>query len=231
LLLLNPTTQHDRRVRKFVKLIIGLLLLPLCVGTGSAVWRMLRISGGADTIWVPIVAGAVCWAVVYLLLPRPMWIYVAGHELTHAVWTWLFGGRVSKMTVSSKGGHVMVSKTNFVIALAPYFFPFYAVLVVGVFLVARLVVTWNQLEVWFLLLLGASYAFHVTLTGHVLKTHQSDITEHGYVFSAVIIFLGNALILVLAIPLLTSQPSVLTALMWCWEGTVHLVESVYGWIS
>ncbi len=34
------------------------------------------------------------------------------------------GGQVKKMKVTSKGGHVVISKTNFVIALAPYFFRF-----------------------------------------------------------------------------------------------------------
>lgn len=205
---------------------IGVLLLPLCWGSASAVWRMLQMSGSADATWVPLLAGVVCWSVVYLILPRPMWLYVAGHELTHAVWTWLFGGRVSRLKVSSKGGHVVVSKSNFLIALAPYFFPFYAVLVVCLFLLARLVVSWSRLEVWFLLLLGAAYAFHLTLTGHILKTHQSDVSEHGYLFSAVVIFLGNILVLVVAVPVLTSSPTVRTAFAWCWEDTVHLIRSI-----
>lgn len=217
-------------VRKFVKMIIGLLLLPLCLGAASAVWRLLCTVGSADTTWVPLVAGAVCWGMVYLLLPRPMWIYVAGHELTHAVWTWLFGGEVRKVKVSSKGGHVVVSKTNFVIALAPYFFPFYAVIVVLLFLPARVFLPWERLEVWFLLLLGAAYAFHVTLTGHVLKTRQSDITQHGYIFSAAIIFLGNVLVLVVGIPLLATRPGIPTAFYWCWDGTIQLFRSFRPWL-
>jgi len=189
---------------------------------------MLRLSDGADIVWVPLLAGALCWGVIYLLLPRPMWIYVAGHELTHAVWAWLFGARVSRIKVSSTGGSVEVSKTNFVIALAPYFFPFYAAVVVGLFLVLRPLVSGHRLEVWFLLLLGAAYAFHITLTGHILQTHQSDITDQGRIFSAVVIFLGNALILVTAIPLLTSRPPLSTAFGWCWEETLRLVQLVRG---
>ena len=218
-------------MRRFAKLIIGLLLLPLCWGSAVAVWRVLRLSGTADSTWVPLLAGAVCWGVVYLLLPRPMWLYVAGHELTHAVWAWLFGGRVSQLKVSSKGGHVVVSKSNFLIALAPYFFPFYAVGVVCLFLIARLVVSWSHLEVWFLLLLGAAYGFHLTLTGHILKTHQSDLSEHGYLFSSVVIFLGNILVLVVAIPVLTSNPGVATAFLWCWEDTMQLIRSIQDWVD
>ena len=211
-------------VLRFAKFIIGLLLLPVCLGAASAVWRILRASGGADTTWVPLVAGAVCWAVIYLLLPRHMWLYVAGHELTHALWAWIFGGEIRGMKVSSQGGHVIVSKTNFIIALAPYFFPFYAVLVVLAFLGLRLVTSWSRLEVWFLILLGAAYAFHVTLTGHVLRTRQSDITSHGVVFSGSVIFLGNALVLLLGLPLLTGGAEVPEALRWCWEDTTRVLR-------
>jgi hypothetical protein len=47
------------------------------------------------------------------------------------------------------------------IALAPYFFPFYAVLVVGAFVAGRLFWNWQPYTVWFHLLLGAAYAFHL----------------------------------------------------------------------
>src|SRR5215213_4355153 len=107
-------------VPKWVKTIIAMLLLPLCVGAVSTLWMVLRASGHADTIWVAIVAGAACWLVVYCLLPKPMWIYVVGHEFTHALWTWAMGGRVKRFKATSKGGHVIVTKNNFVIALAPY---------------------------------------------------------------------------------------------------------------
>lgn len=215
-------------VLKIVKLLIGILLLPLCVGAAAAVWRVLRASGNADSVWVPLMGGGLCWAVIYLLLPRPMWLYVAGHELTHAVWAWVFGGRVRKIKVTSKGGHVEVSKTNFLIALAPYFFPFYAALVTVVFIPLRFILGWAHLKVWFLLLLGMAYGFHVTLTGHILKMRQSDVVSHGYVFSGVIIFLGNILVLLVAVPLLTGSPALFKALWWWLEETWNLLQWVFG---
>jgi peptidase M50B-like protein len=143
-----------------------------------------------------------------------MWVYVFGHELTHVLWTWLFGGRVKKFRASAKGGHVVVTKNNFIIALAPYFFPVYAFLVVFVFLAGHWIWDLKDYAVWFHLLLGAAYGFHVTLTWHILKNTQSDITEQGYLFSAVVIFLGNASVLLLTIPLLAGQVNPLTALQW-----------------
>src|SRR5438045_4984914 len=118
---------------KWVKTIIAILLLPLCMGVTNALIMVLHASGGANIVWVPLLAGAACWLVVLLLLPKPMLVYVFGHELTHALWTWLFGGRVKKFKASAAGGHVVVSRSNFVITLAPYFFPVYAAMVVLVF--------------------------------------------------------------------------------------------------
>jgi hypothetical protein len=204
-------------VPKWIKFIIAILLLPVCAGAAMALLKVLRASGSADTTWIPLLAGAACWLVIFSLLPKPMWIYVLGHELTHALWTWLFGGKVKKMKVTSSGGHVVISKTNFVIALAPYFFPLYVVLVVGVFALGNLFWNWHGYLVWFQLCVGAAYAFHLTLTFHVLQTRQTDITSQGYLFSAVVIFLGNICVLLFGIPLLTAK--------------VHLLDVLHFWLA
>jgi|SRR5439155_12455252 len=209
---------------KWCKTLVAILLLPACLGAASALWKVVRSSGSADTIWVATASGATCWLAIYLLLPKPMWVYVFGHELTHAVWTWLLGGRVKKFKASSQGGHVVVTKSNFLIALAPYFFPLYAVLVVVVFVAGHWLWNWRNYLVWFHLLLGAAYGFHVTLTWHVLKSEQSDISDQGYLFSAVVIFLGNAAVLLTGIPLLAAKVDVVTALQWWGESTYAAVR-------
>jgi hypothetical protein len=206
-------------VPKWAKFIIAVLLLPVCVAAGQTLWQVGRACGRADLTLVPLLGGGLCWLAIYLMLPRPMWLYVVGHELTHAVWVWLFGGRVKNFRVSSEGGHVIVDKTNFLIALAPYFFPLYAVLVVVVFLAGHLIWGWQDWLVWFHLLVGAAYAFHLTLTGHVLKTRQSDITSQGYLFSAVVIFLGNVLVLLIGLPLLTAKVDLVTMFTWWGQHT------------
>jgi len=201
-------------VPKWLKMIIAVLLLPACAGAAMTFGPVMRACGSADLALVPLLAGAACWVTIYLLLPKPMWLYVVGHELTHALWVWLFGGRVKQFKASAEGGHVIVDKTNFLIALAPYFFPLYAALVVGLFVVGHLIWNWQGYLVWFHLLVGAAYAFHVTLTADVLKTRQSDITSQGYLFSAVVIFLGNTLVLLVGLSLLTARLDLATLFRW-----------------
>jgi hypothetical protein len=210
-------------------MIIALLLLPVCYGAGEALVLVLHASGASDTTWVPLTAGALCWLAIYLLLPKPMWIYVFGHELTHALWAWVFGGSVKGFRASSSGGHVILTRSNFLIALAPYFFPLYASLVIIVYSAGTLFWNWQPYRAWFHLLLGAAYAFHVTLTWHVLKTRQTDITEQGYLFSAVIIFLGNILVLLLGIPLLAGGVTVAQAAVWWMQCSMNVLRLVPDW--
>ena len=216
---------------KWVKFFLGVLLLPVCAGAASALWRVARSSGAADTIWIALAAGGGCWLAIYLLLPKPMWVYVFGHELTHAVWTWLMGGQVKKFKTSASGGHVIVTRNNFLIALAPYYFPIYSVALAMLFIVGNRFWNWQLFLPWFHLLLGASYAFHLTLTWHILKSSQSDITEQGYLFSAVVIFLGNVMVLLLAIPLLASQVSLPNAFRWWYESTAQVVSQISALVS
>lgn len=211
-------------VPKWAKFIIAILLLPVCIGAGRTLWMVMGRCGSADMTLVPIAGGAACWLVIYWLLPKPMWIYVFGHELTHAIWVWLFGGSVKKFKATSDGGHVIVDKTNFLIALSPYFFPLYAVVVVVVFGLGHLIWGWRNFFVWFHLCVGAAYAFHVTLTAHVLKTQQSDITSQGYLFSAVVIFLGNVLVLLIGLPLLTAGVDLSSMVGWWFESTGEVIH-------
>jgi hypothetical protein len=211
---------------KWVKLIIAVLLLPACAGAAMALWQVVRATGKADTVWVAMLSGAGCWLAVFFMLPKPMWMYVFGHELTHALWTWAMGGRVKKFKTSSEGGHVVVTKTNFLIVLAPYFFPLYAVLVVLLFTGGDLLWGWSRFAVWFHLLLGLAYAFHLTLTVHVLGSHQSDITSQGWLFSGVVIFLGNILVLLIGIPLVMPGVSTIKALGWWLQATGRVVVGI-----
>jgi len=214
-----------------LKNFLGLLLLPSCFAAAVALWRVVRANGDAEAFWVMFGAGAGCALVVFLLLPKPMLTYVFGHELTHALWTWLCGGKVTQFKVSTEGGHVIVSKTNFLIALAPYFFPLYAVLVVAGYALGQWLWRWPAESTWFHLALGATYGFHVLMTWQILATDQTDVSGQGYLFSAVTIYLGNILVLLLGLPLLTTKVSVLTALLWWWGELVVLAGAIRGLFS
>jgi hypothetical protein len=212
---------------KWPKFIAGILLIPLCVATARTAFRIIRATTIADFFWIPFLAGAACWLTIYIFLPKPLWLYVCGHELTHALWAKLFGAKVKSIKITARGGFVTLTKTNFLISLAPYFFPFYAVSILITFNVGVLI--WD-LRPWFpvlYLLLGAAYCFHLTLTGHALSTKQTDISEQGYLFSAVVIWLGNVGVLIFCLCPLTDKMSLWAALNGLTSDTVAVVTWIF----
>lgn len=215
---------------KWVKVIVAILLLPLCIGLLGALSRVFLISRPSTQFWVAVAGGAACWLSVYVILPKPMLIYVFGHELTHALWAWLFGGKVKRFRVSSRGGHVVITKSNSLIALAPYFFPVYVVLTALIYAGGHLLWNWRPYLVWFHLILGAAYAFHITLTWQALQTEQSDITSQGYFFSAVVIILGNLLVLLVGLSVLMDV-GILDALAWWMRETGGVFQRLSGLLS
>jgi hypothetical protein len=141
--------------------------------------------------------GAVMWVIVFFSLPRPLLIYVFGHELTHALWVWVMGGRVSHFHVSREGGHIISDKHNFWIALTPYFFPLYSIAVIAAWAVATLFWNLEPHHRWLYGLVGATWAFHVSFTLWMIPKGQSDLSYFGAFFSLVVIYLMNLAILTL----------------------------------
>lgn len=139
--------------------------------------------------------GAVLWTIAFFGLPRPVLLYVFGHELSHAIWVWLMGGRVTAFKVGRDGGHIMTDTNNFWVALAPYFFPIYSILVIAVYGIAGL--QWDVSGYRSLLyaLIGATWAFHISFTLWMIPKGQSDLTSHGTFFSLVVIYLLNLIVL------------------------------------
>lgn len=192
---------------------------------------LVRLSADRLHFWIPLLCGVLCWAVVFAWLPRPAWLYVVGHELTHALWAWMFGGRVKSFRVSSAGGEVVVSKNNSWITLAPYFFPLYAVLWAGLYLLIHWWTSWDRELIGLNLGLGFAYAFHVTLTWQVLRFGQPDLASEGWVFSAVFIWNCHTLLLLLVLPALTRTTTIPAALGLAVDRAGRLIQFLGRWMA
>lgn len=196
---------------RWVKNIIAIFLLPFCgILTQTFFTAFTRATihqhlwAGAE-FWF-FALGAVLWVIAFFGLPRPIIIYVFGHELTHVLWVWLMGGRVSKFRVSGDGGHIVTNRTNFLIALAPYFFPLYSLLAILVYGLASLFVNVAPYGQLLYAILGITWAFHLTFTCWMIPKNQTDLSDHGTFFSLVFIYLMN--LLLLSILLVIASPQI-----------------------
>jgi hypothetical protein len=183
---------------KLIKLLAGIILLPFCVSLTMTLIDLMRSiapASGADVhpgAWA-FAAGFLLWLFIFFALPRPVRTYVLAHELSHALWGLLMGARVVNMNVAKRGGSVTLTRTNLLITLAPYFFPLYTAAVVGLY---YLLMPFTDVARWHTVwigLAGFTWSFHLSFTLSALGHQQSDVEEHGRVFSYAIIYSMNML--------------------------------------
>ena len=181
----------------FIRMLVGVALLPACWGVCRAFFDSVLAAGGAEGISVEAVSllgGVAAFALCWMALSHPVRAYVLGHELTHALWGLLFGAKPSKLKVTETGGSVNLSKTNMLITLAPYFFPFYTFIVIVVALITYAFVRPLPFLPLWMFMVGFTWAFHVLFTIETLAQRQPDVKLYGRIFSWVFIFLANVML-------------------------------------
>lgn len=190
----------------FLRLLTGLALLPACWGVSRAFLDSVFAAAGGSGLSVEalsLLGGIAAFALAWMALSHPVKAYVLGHELTHALWGLLFFARPSDLTVGASGGSVKLSKTNFLITLAPYFFPFYTfVVIVCALVTAAFLRPLPCLPLW-LFLIGFTWAFHVLFTLETLGQRQPDVKAYGRIFSWTFIFLVNVAIVLVWLAAMT----------------------------
>ncbi|HWB06031.1 MAG TPA: hypothetical protein VG796_23615 [Verrucomicrobiales bacterium] len=200
------------------------LLLPACVVTAVTLWNLLGDAIGESAFWrTPafwfFAMGFVMWVIWFLWLPRPVTLYVWGHEMTHALCVLACGGKVKEFRVTGTGGHVITDRNNILIALSPYFFPLYTVAGVLAFLITGLFVDLTVLIPlpWgggvrplygLFYVIGITWGFHLTFTVWMIARDQPDLKINGTFFSLMVIILVNLLIISMLLILAAPQLSV-----------------------
>ena len=197
---------------RWFKFVVAIFLLPTCAVLTQTFFTVFARATITHRLWAAeefwfFSLGAVLWLIAFFGLPRPMLVYVFGHELTHALWVWVMGGRVSRFRVGREGGHIVTDRNNFWIALAPYFFPIYSILAIALYGGASLFVNVQPYGRILYAAIGVTWAFHFTFTCWMIAKSQSDLSDQGTFFSLVVIYLMNLLLLSVMLVLASSQIS------------------------
>jgi hypothetical protein len=195
---------------RWLKFVVALFLLPVCAILTQTFFTVFTRATVAHRLWAGeefwfFSLGAILWLIAFFGLPRPMVVYVFGHELTHALWVLLMGGRVSRFRVGRDGGHIVTDRNNFWIALTPYFFPLYSLLVIAAYGILGLFLNIQPYGRVLYGLIGVTWAFHFTFTCWMIPKRQTDLTDHGTFFSLVVIYLMNLALLSVMLVLASSR--------------------------
>lgn len=195
-----PVPRLGQRVLRWL---LGLSLVPLASLTTATFFQGINLAAQNERFFTGIpffffTLGFVLMAMAFLVrTTRAFWLYlyVLGHELTHALFIVLCLGRVSGFKVGLDGGHVLTNKTNLLIALSPYFVPFWSLLFLLTFWVVGLFTHLPYAEQILYCGVGLSWGFHILWTLWMIPRDQPDLRENGTFLSLVIIYLVNLILL------------------------------------
>lgn len=193
----------NKTTRFILKTLTGLVLFWVGVSAACVLYEAIgKAPVVSRNVWAFLI-GVGVYLLVQFFLYRPLLSHVLAHELTHALVAVIMGGKVTAIHATTAGGSTTVNKSGFHISLAPYVFPFYAALLVPVYLVAV-----HSFKPFLAGIIGLAVAYHLALTVFTLAHHQPDLKEHGVAFSLIFILCGNIIMLMLLTVLL--WPEVLT---------------------
>lgn len=196
--------------KKIANSLIGLLILPITISAVVSFFIILFYLPELTDGMYYFIGGMLLCTVIRAVLPKATVFYILGHELTHAIWCKLFGGKVYRLDVSAQGGAMQGSVSNVWTKLSPYFFPIYTIIIGLAY--GGLAFFFNMMPYYniFVFLLGFSLQFHYLYTGDSLKIKQSDIQRSGVIISAALIPLINVVIIVLLLQLVMPERCILS---------------------
>ena len=181
-------------MKRSFKIILGVLFLPTCFVQSVVFYQSLKKLKQFEGDEVYFLYGVFIYFLIHTLLTKPVFLYTWAHELVHAFAAMVFGGKVTSVKVSKKGGETQTTKSNVVIDLAPYFTPLYALaFCVITFIVVRLFKVEAFRDLFFLMI-GFSLTFHIVMTVDFLKTKQPDLMKLGTLFSVEMIYVVNLMV-------------------------------------
>jgi len=190
------TSEHKvSAIRRGLYVLIGILLLPSCLAVAySTIWQIIHSGDFGQTI-IFFFMGCASYLTFFIAFRKPVRTYILGHELTHALWVFLFRGKVHEIRLSGKQGRIKATKRNILIALAPYFFPLYTILLIVACSLASRWITFGRYYRLVVFAIGFTWSFHLLLNIFILRLEQEDLKISGGFFSLITIFLLNVIVL------------------------------------
>ena len=202
---------------KLIKIIIAILLLPFCYTFTKEFIISISKYRFDNLPHILFISGFATYIFIHLVIYRPIMLHIIGHEATHAFWSFLFGGKVKGLQIEENRGRVKITKSNFLITLAPYFFPIYAFVIIVIYFLVK-----DVYKNYCIFLIGVALGFHLMLTVYSIKVGQSDIKETGVIFSLVFVYLVNIIVLGIIVGIIF--PEIINIKNFLVKGIVNVTE-------
>jgi hypothetical protein len=212
---------------KILRFLASLLFIPACVAVTASFYNGLISIKSISDLGLIFLLGALSYSLLHLVLFKLDFLYVAGHELMHAVATVFSGGKVKGIKVSGKEGSVRSTTPNFLVMLAPYLIPGYTVFIALLYFLLSFVADVTRFSGLYIFLVGFTLMFHLAYTAQSIKERQSDLMKTGYLFSISFIYIFNLVIIFCIISFLFKEVSFLDFLSMSYERSKEFYYSFW----
>ncbi len=190
-------------VGKSLKILLGVVLIPIAVGATQAFLAELNHSGAGARSFL---TGLAVYLFIHLVVYKVKWLYDIGHAVLSRLASFCFGGKVVAMGAGGGGGDKPSGKGQKnakggepggadggspLVALSPCLVPVYVILAAVAIAAAgwwRDLGRWNQAWAG---VLGALLTFHWMMTLETIQQRKETIASAGYVLSVVLIYLSS----------------------------------------
>jgi hypothetical protein len=211
---------------RFVKGSVGVLLVPPTIGLARGLFNQLEtVPAGSAPAGLWFAWGLGSYALMHILLVKPLPLFSLNHVLLARLAGWLFGGQVStvgaeatasvkpakrgrgrRKTSTSDEGDAEEAST--LVVLSPYLLPIYVVLFcVAVGAVGRQVTAaWWPAAVS--TTVGVGLGFHLAMTGEDLQQHAEQFPIETRLMALTISAMSSILITSLVLPMALPSLSV-----------------------
>ncbi len=227
-------------IHLILRTIVGIFLIFPCFISTVAIFEINTLPSTSSGYWQQLFhaeaflyfsIGCILmlgWFCTKLFRKTFLYLYVLGHELTHAFFIFICGGKISGFKVTPDGGYVITNKTNVLIALSPYFVPFWSCIILAISYITRFFIEVPAHDEILYFLIGFTWTFHLAWTIWMIPRDQPDLKENGSFFSLTIIYLANILLLA---TLLCVSPSGITFKSYCYQWINLFIENSLALIS
>ena len=201
--------------------IVAFMLLPAVAPLFFHQVRLL-LSPQYVGLWIGLSAYIVLHQAIFRRRFFGSWLPTLEHELTHALFAWMTLHTVGGLRLTwSKGGEIKVygGRSNWLIVIAPYFFPTVPLAALALHAVWPRVFA-GQFDV----IMGVCLGFHLIATFKETRFEQPDLKKVGYLFSILLLPTANALGLAWVLSAVTEEPRF-------WQNVVVEAEGVFQYIG
>jgi len=186
------------QIINILKYPIAVLFFLLTFQLFDILYNMVEVIYYHYIYYKPLLIGMGSYFVLWLFVFRNIrgnWFLTIEHELTHTLFALLTFHKIVDFKASNSSGGYMqysgVGNGNWLITIAPYFFPTFSMIVIGFLYFAQ-----SQYYFYITILLGYSISYHIHSTWTETDNNQPDIQEVGLTFAWLFLPSANMLALI-----------------------------------